>query len=408
MSLAKETWRVGCKTLQGAAHVVARTATAGVVVAGKVVKCACQGSAFVLEQVGADRFSEAIDGVGDTVDHGTQTVSDAVTMAADVVVGIPLAAASFAVGADDVPDELGEVIGGAYSSMCDNAEATCSFASSAKDQFVGKTQFDKAKQEYLALITENTVVIKDIQQIRNDLNKKINDRLNEINGYKNKSKVLFERFVVLSRKIADWRVKHYETPDVFLSEDVRETPLKTAKEIFADIDFDNDPIWSHLKGVFTAGLLTVAQVDDVVNKIQFYKEAAKATWGQDREINSKYRKLLDALDFVRESFALFVPLYAELQDQLEYAISSVGQIMSQRDMYYFADANVSVNPYYLPKHHLNILMACDKLTRILCEMSKRHYVTLVNNVPEVIEEDRIKVESLKRDEYAEVESLVAA
>lgn len=200
----------------------------------------------------------------------------------------------------------------------------------------------------------------------------------------------------------------YDTEDVFISEPVAEAPLKSAAEVFSDVDFRNDPVWNHIKGVFTAGLLTVSQVEDAKVKIEGYRLAAQATWNQDRELNVKYKKLFESLDFVKKAFDVFVPLYSRLQDELEYALSSVSQIMAQRDMYYFADANVKVNPYFLPGHQLNILMACDKLTRMLCEMNKRHYVAVVDNVATEIEEDRKKVESLRSDEYHEVEMLIAA
>ena len=219
---------------------------------------------------------------------------------------------------------------------------------------------------------------------------------------------MFDRFVIASRKIAEWRVARYETSDVFIATPVNVAPLKSDAEIFADVDFRNDPIWNHIKGAFTAGFLTVSQVEDANVKIEGYERAARSSWDQDRETNSKYKKLLESLEFVGSAFDVFVPLYSKLQDELEYALSSVSLIMAHRDMYYFADANVTVNPYFLPKHHLNILMACDKLTRILCEMNKRHYIQMADGVPVTIEEDRKKVASLKLREYREVEILLAS
>ena len=408
MSFFSKAWDSACGLVHGAGHYAARVATAGVVITGKTVKYACKGVSSALESVGADRLANTIDNAGEAVDNGAQTASDVVTAATDIATGTILATGSFIVGEDATADKLGDNIRETLNSLDDNAEAAVAHVTIAKDNFVGKAQFDEAHREYTELVGENAANVAEIAKERKELNDKINEQLKSINERKNASKGLFDRFVSASCKIAEWRVARYETSDVFIAEPVMETPLKSVAEIFADVDFCNDPIWNHIKGVFTAGLLTVSQVEDANVKIEGYKRAARSSWDQDREINSKYRKLLESLEFVGSAFDVFVPLYSKLQDELEYALSSISQIMAHRDIYYFADANVKVNPYFLPKHHLNILMACDKLTRILCEMNKRHYIQMAEGVPVTIEEDREKVASLKLHEYREVEMLLAS
>ena len=408
MNWFSEAWDGTCDFVHRVGHYTARAVTVGVVVTGKTVKYACKGVSSALESVGADRFANAIDNAGEAVDSGAQTASDLVTAATDIATGTILATGSFIVGEDATADKLGDNIRETLDSLEDNAEATVAHGTIAKDNFVGKAQFDDAHCKYTKLASENAANFAEIAKERKELNDKINEQLKTINERKNASKGLFDRFVIASRKIAEWRVARYETSDVFIAEPVMEAPLKSAAEIFADVDFCNDPIWNHLKGGFTAGLLTVSQVEDANVKIEGYKRAAKSSWDQDRETNFKYRKLLESLEFVGSAFDVFVPLYSKLQDELEYALSSISQIMAQRDICYFADANAKVNPYFLPKHHLNILMACDKLTRILCEMNKRHYIQMAEGVPVIIEEDREKVASLKLREYREVEMLLAS
>ena len=408
MSLFKSVWRLASKSVIGVAHVGARIATAGVMVGGKVVKYAAKGTSCVLDAVGADRLANVSDNVGEAVDHAAQTASDAATAAVDMTVGTVLAAGSFIVGRDDVADDLGNDIRETIDSCGDNFRSTIDLTVKAKDNFVGKAQFDEAHCDYLKLVDENTRNVAEIKTARRDLTAKINKRLSSINAHKVTSKALFDRFEATSRKIAQWIVARYDASDVFRCEPVRDSPMKSAGEVFADVDFENDPIWNHIKGAFSAGLLTVAQVEDAKVKIYGCRRTATTAWKQDREVNKKYAKLLESLDFVDEAFGVFVPLYEKLQDELEYALSSVGQIMMQRDMYYFADANVKVNPYFLPKRHLNVLMACDKLTRILCEMSKRHYVAAEGNVPVAIEDDRDEVERLMRDDFRHVKTMLAA
>ncbi len=408
MNLFGGIWDAGCSWVQNGAHVIAKTIMIGPVLGGEAVKCVSKCVSVPLKAVGADRFADVIDNAGKAVADAGETLSDVVVAAADIGTGSVLAVGSFIVGEDATADKLGQNIRESLESLESNAESAVEHLSAVKDNFVGKAQFDLAHSKYVQLMTANRENVAGIRKEREKLKNKINEILKSINKQKAASVALFDRFAAVTCKIAQWSVSRYETDDVFYGEDVNVVPLRSDAEIFTDVDFRNDPIWSHIKGVFTAGLLTVSQVEDVMVKIKGYERAAEASWEQDRETNRRYKKLLESLDFVKDAFDMFVPLYTRLQDELEYAISSLSQIMAQRDMYYFADADVKINPYFLPKHHLNILIACDKLTRILCEMNKRHYVQERDNEAEFIEDDRKKVCLLKKCEFREVEKLLAA
>ncbi len=82
--------------------------------------------------------------------------------------------------------------------------------------------------------------------------------------------------------------------------------------------------------------------------------------------------------------------------------------MALRDMYYFSGMQGNVNPYFLPKHHLNILMACDKLTRILCKMTRLHYVSAGAKEPTAIAADIESVKEWRAKDFAALEELEAA
>lgn len=408
MSWFGEIWNRGSRSIQWAGHVLARTATFGLVATGKVAKYGCKGTAWALDGLGADRIAKVVDNVGETTDHFLQAGSDGITAGVDIVISTPLAIGSFVIGEDQTADRLGDTIREDIDSYKDNAESMTDHATKAKDDFVGKTLFDEAHSQYLDLLDENKQKVSMLRDSRNKTKGKIDASVRQINEYKTESKQLFDRFVNIARKIADWNVARYDITDVFYCEAVSDIPLKAPSEVFADIDFKNDPVWSHIKGIFTAGLLTVSQVEDVKVKIAGYRRAATVAWMQDEELNAKYDKLKSSIEFVADTYDVFIPLYKDLLDELEYALSSIGQIMAERDIYFFSDVDSAVNPYFLPRRHLNVLMACDKLTRVICEMNKRHYVSVENDMPVVIKDDEDKVSSLKAREYREVEKLLAA
>jgi len=77
---------------------------------------------------------------------------------------------------------------------------------------------------------------------------------------------------------------------------------------------------------------------------------------------------------IRENFEAFIEYYEKLIKELDYAINLIRMNYYQRDLDYFQETDSQVNPYFLPDRHLKCLMACDKMSRILCIMAKQRYL----------------------------------
>ena len=241
------------------------------------------------------------------------------------------------------------------------------------DKYSGAAEFQKLQQMYHRDYTQTT------ERYKLKVNKIFNDiecYINIINEQRDRSAVYFTKFENVSSMIAEWSVKKYcfkEIPKLKLN-----VPDKSKDSIiFKDVNYEDHPIWMRIKGLFGRNKDALKEAKDKIkeslNEIKIKCELESTRWA----------KISENLELIQKSFVSFNDLYIRSINELRYSIEFVQNTIFQKDIFYFS-LETKINPYFLPEKHLHCLMACDRLSRLLCEMSKRTYL---DNKSEIILKD---------------------
>ena len=79
--------------------------------------------------------------------------------------------------------------------------------------------------------------------------------------------------------------------------------------------------------------------------------------------------------------------------ELGYSVDLLRESGYMQNMFLFANSDEKLNPAFLPNRHIRCLQDCDKLSRLLCDLSKRIYFN--DSKVEIIEIDRKRVEKYR-------------
>lgn len=396
-------WSGVGKFVRGTAKGVSKVVQFSGFVSGKLIE---GGTYLAGEAVGlaSDRMGDAIKGAGKTVSSVVQAPGRVVGTAIEASAGIVTGVASVIVGDDEGAEEAKNAFQDAVFGAQDDFEAAVETAKSTYESITAESEFKKAKIEFYDLQAQNEKQCKELGIARDEVNSRIVDDVKSINASKRRSAELFGRFSKAAAEISSWNIATYDAQDAFVCVSVKPAPIKSKNDVFADVNFDRDPIWNNLKGIATLGLVTSAQVEDARVAIANQRKAAEAKWADDKEDTRQLTLVETSLAFVRDSFDLFIDAYEKMISEVEYAIALMRNAQGMLDASFFSEGD-KVNPYYLPKRHVLALMACDKLSRLLCEMSKRRYVTSGNAV--IVSDEKL-VRGYREEEFSRLQKEIAA
>ena len=392
---------------------IARTTTK---IGGKILRFKSKVVGGVVELTGEavggivglanERLGEAIADQSKAVARVIETPAEVVTRGIEQLTNVATGAISEAVG--DTEGELD-----AFNEQMDTAEALADHfkdlgenASNAWDNFTAKKLFDAAKARYEELQKKQVQEQNRIDSEINNYNSLIEEHLSKINNCRSKSNGLFRQFEVYAAAFADWQVKNRVFTENFTPKIYQLDKLPSCNEIFAEINFDEDPIWTNLKGIFTFGFWNESKIKEVQDKLDKMETNTipEAITKGNMEIN-RCKKISESLDFVQRNFTFFVDFYQELLQELEYSVQLIRNARYMRDTYFFK-SNEKLSPYFLPDRHILCLQACDKLSRLLCELAKRQYFN--DSTIEIIEKDIKRIEKYQSKVVIKLKESLAA
>ena len=365
---------------------------------GRAIGAACE---FVgLKRVGrtVSHFNEAVAKVIETpgriADQALRQVANVGTFVVSELIGdsegameaereVAEAAESFAEHFSGILNELGDTV----------------------DEFSGRVLYDKAEAAYAKIRKERRKLQKVLNDKREDLRVAINGELKKINACRRLSGIHFRRFEQVATAIANWKIYRYESIEVFGDVKISLPPMTSESKVFSDVDFKKSPIQNYLKGIMTGGLLIDSQVKDVYVKIEGLRKALNEEVNKARAEQTRWAKVRESLETIRKNFEAFIKFYAELVNELDYALEMLRMNYYLRDFNYFGKTESELNVYFLQERHLKCLMACDKMSRILCTMAKQKY--LDRNAIDVNAGEVEQVEAFKKQKNALKHQLAA-
>lgn len=280
----------------------------------------------------------------------------------------------------------------AWKKYLDHWNEAWTAAKDASEGFTGEKCFKLARDRSEKLRKEQEQKQQQIDTLFRQQAAIIQKQLTNINNLRNKAKNLFLEFEQLSSVFADWKIRHYNIVECFNCKPFS-LKLKEPKEFFLEVDFDNDPWWNRFKGFISGGFVTVKQIEEAEDKLKEADIAFKDQCNQAEEEVKRYLKVAESLKFVEENFVFFTEFYNSMIKELSYSIDLLRESGYMQNMFFFANSDEKLNPAFLPNRHIRCLQACDKLSRLLCELSKRKYFNDSNI--EVIETDRKRMEKYR-------------
>lgn len=297
----------------------------------------------------------------------------------------------------DVNDEYGKHISEFKDSLFESGR-----------QLSGKAVYDRAKRHYDKAVKLREKWQKRLNTTRKRLNKTIGDELDLINACRGRSRNLFSRFEEVSKCIAQWQIWRYEISDDFKPVEVKIPNMMTRAKLFENVDFENNPISTNLKGYLTLGGLTAAEAEQAEQVVKGMVNALREESKKVLAENNRWRKVLESLHDIRVTYDDFLRFYGKLISELEYASTMLRSLRYGTDAVYFKNEELKVNVYFLPERHLRCLMSCDKMSRIVCEMSKRKYLEVSTEDFALKEADVVAYKKDRDKDFAAIKEQMAA
>lgn len=391
-------WRGTARALGGGCKFFGSVTAAPFRYGGKAIGSAC-------EFVGLER-------VGRTITHSTEAVAKVIEVPSRVadqalrqVANVGSFVVSDLIGDSEDAMEAEREVAEAFESFTGHFSGVVDELGDAVNEFSGRVLYDKAKAAYSEIRKEKRKLQKVVNDKREDLRVAINGELKKINACRRLSGIHFRRFEQVAKAIANWKIYRYESIEVFGDVKISLSPMTSESKVFSDVDFKNSPIQNYLKGIMTGGLLIDSQVKDVYVKIEGLRKALDEETKKARAEQTRWEKVRESLETIRKNFEAFIKFYAELVNEIDYALEMLRMNYYLRDFNYFGKTESELNVYFLPERHLKCLMACDKMSRILCTMAKQKY--LDKNAIDVNADEVKQVEAFKKQKNALKRQLAA-
>lgn len=382
----------GGKVTRGVAHVIRVGAEKSAELAGAGVNAVSEVAASAVGLV-SERGEQVVQDTGKTIvkviETPGKTIGQVLEQGANIVTGV----ISHLAGDVDGETDASLAQEKAWQEYRDHWNEAWTAAKNASEGFTGEKCFKLARERFEKLRKEQ---VQKQQLIDIQLKQQIaviQKKLTNINYSRDKAKNLFLEFEQLSSVFVEWKIRRYNIVECFNPRYSPFPKLKEWKEFFSEVDFDNDPWWNRLKGFGTGGILIVKQIEDAENKIKEADKAFKDKCNQAEEEIKRYQKVVKSLEFVEENFVFFTDFYNSMIRELGYSVHLLRESGYMQNMFFFANSDEKLNPAFLPNRHIRCLQACDKLSRLLCELSKRKYFNDSN--VEVIETDWKRVEKYR-------------
>ena len=390
--------------LAGVANIVGKAARFTAKAGGEIVRFGGQVAGGAVELAGAaagglvgfanERLGESIKDSAKTAAGIIEAPTEVVTRVGEQVMNAATGAISELVGdVDGEIDALIESDNNNIQSLKDHFKNIAANAGNAWNNLTAKTLFDAAKARYEKLQKSQKQEQTRIDGEISKQNKSIEGYLSQINACRTQSNELFRQFEICAASFADWQVKNRVFAENFTPTIYRLDRLPSCNEIFADVNFDEDPILTTLKGIFTLGFWNESKIKEVQDKLEKMEKYTlpEAIKKGNMEID-RCEKISESLKFVQENFTFFTDFYQELLQELEYSVHLVRCAGYMRNMYFFSNSE-KLSPYFLPERHILCLQACDKLSRLLCKMAKRKYFN--DSTVDIIKDDISCVEKYR-------------
>lgn len=264
-------------------------------------------------------------------------------------------------------------------------------AKNAKEGFTGERCYKLAKEHLRQLKEDQKKRQEEVTSRLKEQSDIIQEQLCRINGFRSQAGVLFRRFEQLSSAFSVWKIRNRVFKEHFSSKNFTFTKLKADKDFFYKVDFDS--LLTTFEAWMTAGILIESRVKEAEEMIEGSRKAFEDESRAAQEEIKRYKKIAESLTFVKECFVFFTDFYKSLLDELGYSIDLLREAGYMRSMFFFAESDEKLNPAFLPNRHIRCLQACDKLSRLLCDLAKRKYFD--DSEVEIIECDRRRVEKYR-------------
>lgn len=382
---------IGGKCVRGVAHITGVAFEKGAELAGAGVTVMSEVTAAAVGLV-SERGEQVVRDTGKTIVKIIETPGKTIGQAIEQGANIATEVVSHLAGDMDGEIDAWLAREEAWKKYLDHWNEAWTAAKDASEGFTGEKCFKLARDRSEKLRKEQEQKQQQIDTLFRQQAAIIQKQLTNINNLRNKAKNLFLEFEQLSSVFADWKIRHYNIVECFNCKPFS-LKLKEPKEFFLEVDFDNDPWWNRFKGFISGGFVTVKQIEEAEDKLKEADIAFKDQCNQAEEEVKRYLKVAESLKFVEENFVFFTEFYNSMIKELSYSIDLLRESGYMQNMFFFANSDEKLNPAFLPNRHIRCLQACDKLSRLLCELSKRKYFNDSNI--EVIETDRKRMEKYR-------------
>lgn len=263
----------------------------------------------------------------------------------------------------------------------------------AVGELTGENYYNSVKKELESLNKEK---MQKQQQIDDSLREQIDviqKILANINDLRSNIEALFREFEQLASVFADWNIHNYNIDECFAPKVFSFKKLKEPKDFFSKVDFDNSPWRNRIKGILTCGRLTKKRIEEAKEEIEEFMKAFDDQCKQAEEEVERYKKISESLKFIEENFIFFTEFYKDMIRELGYSIDILRESGYMRNMFFFTNSGERLDPAFLPHRHIQCLLACDKLSRLLCNISKQKYFN--DSKMEVVKIDRQHIEKYR-------------
>ena len=260
-------------------------------------------------------------------------------------------------------------------------------------ELTGENYYNSVKKELESLNKEKMQKQQQIDDSLREQTDVIQKILANINDLRSNIKALFREFEQLASVFADWNIHNYNIDECFSPKVFSFNKLKEPKDFFSKVDFDNSPWRNRLKGILSGGRLTKKRIEEAKEEIEEFMKAFDDQCKQAEEEVERYKKISESLKFIEENFIFFTEFYKDMIRELGYSIDILRESGYMRNMFFFTNSGERLDPAFLPYRHIQCLLACDKLSRLLCNISKQKYFN--DSKMEVVKIDRQHIEKYR-------------
>jgi len=254
----------------------------------------------------------------------------------------------------------------------------------------GQDKYKEANELYTNLRDDIESAKQDYEKNVEILADEINTNISIINGAKKKIiRTLFPRFVHAANRFASWEIVISELIDRFDHNSRLSSSIESMRrEDYFNIDFD-DHSWKSCAKLVLLGIAGIAwsrwEANKTLKRVNELKLIVEEQKENIKAEKIRLNEIKNAIVQVREYFDKMTRSYEVLLDELEYSANmliSICYVINPS----FHEKNIDC--YFLPERHLRCLIATEKMTRILHDITERNYIdkdcNLINDDHEII------------------------